>query len=408
MENRTARLRRRQRRPPTVNTAMPPTFVQRARLPDFALWKKTDARRMPLGFDLELTARCNNDCRHCYINLPSADAAARRTELRLDEIEGIAAQAVELGALWCLLTGGEPLLRRDFAEIYLALKRRGLLVFLFTNACLVTDDLVTLLKRYPPRGVEVTVYGATRDTYERVTRRPGSFAAFRRGLARLLDSGIPVRLKAMAVRANVHELPAIMRFCRRHSCDLAYYDPLLHLRFDGDPVRNAEIRAERLTAREVAALEQSDSSRAREMAAHCDALIVPGHSHARCRHLFTCNVGQGSFVVGPTGVFRLCASLCHPDCVYDLRRGTLAEAWQRLVPAVLRTHAPRHSASAACRRCALGNLCHWCPAHAHLEHGHLDAPCEYFCDVAHARAAALRRKRNALSVVVQARSHGGQ
>ena len=68
---------------------------------------------------------------------------AREKELTLAEIDRIAGQAVDLGALWCLLTGGEPLLRPDFADIYLLLKKKGLLVSVFTNACLVTEAHVS-------------------------------------------------------------------------------------------------------------------------------------------------------------------------------------------------------------------------------------------------------------------------
>ena len=171
----------------------------------FPLWDKMKGKRVPLSFDLEVTARCSADCRHCYINLPAGDAAARAEELTAKEILGIARQAADLGAMWCLVTGGEPLLRDDFEEIYLGLKRLGLLVSVFTNACLVTQRHVDLWKKYPPRDIEVTVYGVTRETYEAVTRRPGSFDAFMRGLDLLLASGIRVRLKAMAIKSNLHE-----------------------------------------------------------------------------------------------------------------------------------------------------------------------------------------------------------
>jgi sulfatase maturation enzyme AslB (radical SAM superfamily) len=102
------------------------SFAVNTPLPEFSLWNELEGKGIPVSFDLELTARCNNDCRHCYINLPAADRAARAGELTLDEIVAVADQAVELGALWCVLTGGEPLLRPDFSEIYLALKRAGL------------------------------------------------------------------------------------------------------------------------------------------------------------------------------------------------------------------------------------------------------------------------------------------
>jgi MoaA/NifB/PqqE/SkfB family radical SAM enzyme len=116
----------------------------------FPLWEKIKNKRIPLSFDLEITARCNLNCRHCYINLPAGDKDARAQELGAAEIMDIARQAVDMGALWCLITGGEPLLRHDFAEIYTGLKRMGLLVSVFTNATLISHEHIRLFQTYPP------------------------------------------------------------------------------------------------------------------------------------------------------------------------------------------------------------------------------------------------------------------
>ena len=66
------------------------------------------SERKVFSFDLEVTARCNNDCPHCYINLPAGDREAMGQELTLAEIDRIADEAVALGAVWVLITGGEP------------------------------------------------------------------------------------------------------------------------------------------------------------------------------------------------------------------------------------------------------------------------------------------------------------
>jgi radical SAM protein with 4Fe4S-binding SPASM domain len=358
---------------------------------EFQLWDKLKNRRVPFSFDLEVTARCNNDCRHCYINVPPGDRAALQAELSTEEILKIAREATEMGAIWCLITGGEPLLRRDFAEIYLDLKRLGLLLNVFTNACLVTPELVDLFRRYPPRDIEVTVYGATRETYEWITRRPGSYDAFVRGLDLLLEGGLKVRLKAMAMRGNAHEFEAISAFCRERTKDFYRFDPLLHLRFDGDSVRNAEIMAERLSPEEIVAVERADAARFGALQRGCaeGKLVDSGLAQNDRDHLFYCGAGNGSFTVGYDGTFRLCSSLCHPDSTYDLRRGSLREAWDKWAPHVRNLRGTNPEFLDKCRRCSLVNLCLWCPAHAALETGAMDSWVEYFCDVAHARAAAL-------------------
>ncbi len=356
---------------------------------DHVIWSRMKDRRVPLSFDLELTARCNNNCRHCYINLPADDRPARASELSPAEISRLADEAVALGTIWCLVTGGEPLLRPDFPEIYMALKRKGLLVSVFTNAALIDEEHLRLFSRYPPRDIEVSVYGVTRETYEKVTRRRGSFAAFMRGLDLLRGSGIRVRLKAMAMRSNVRELPAIARFCRERTKDYFRFDPLLHLRFDGNAMRNTDIRAERLSPGEIVAIEQADEERANALHKGCDELMIPEQAHAGCDHLFHCGAGNGSFSISCDGLFRLCSDLWHPDCVYDLRKGTLADAWHNFAPRVRDRKSNRSEFLAKCRVCRIANLCFWCPARSHLETGEMDRCVEYFCEVAHARARAF-------------------
>jgi radical SAM protein with 4Fe4S-binding SPASM domain len=359
---------------------------------DFELWEKMKNKRDLFSFDLEVTARCNNECRHCYINLHAGDKEAKEAELSLEEIDRIAQEAVELNAFWCLLTGGEPLLRKDFSDIYLCLKKKGLLVSVFTNATLVNQEHIELFKKYPPRDIEVSVYGVTPETYDKITQKPGSFAAFERGLDLLLQSGVKVRFKAMALRSNVHELPQISEYCRQRTKDYFRFDPLLHLRFDGDAARNEEIKEERLSPEEIVEIERADPERFESMEKGCDKLIVPEFSHYGCNHLFHCGAGNGSFSVSYDGKFRLCSSLWHPDCVYDLRKGSLKEAWSTFIPKVRDLRSDRQEFLEKCRRCQIINLCLWCPAHSHLETGEMDAVVDYFCRVAHARAAALQGK----------------
>lgn len=354
-----------------------------------SLWNTMAAKHAVLQFDLELTARCNNNCRHCYINLPANDKAAQKRELSLVEIESIADQAVELGALWCVLTGGEPLLRDDFQDIYLLLKRKGLLVSIFTNATLIRPEHVALFKKYPPRDIEVTIYGASKKTYERVTRRPGSYAAFMRGLDALFESGVRVRLKAMAVRSNIEEMEAIAAFGRSRTRDFYRFDPQLHLRFDGDLQRSAEIKMERLTSQEIVALERADDQRFGALQKGCDRLINASFTHRACDHLFHCGAGNVSFNIGFDGTFRLCSSLWAPGTTLNLRQTSLREAWERLVPLVRDLRSQDIEYLNTCLICPIVNLCLHCPAHAHLEAGAMDAATPYFCEVAHARAAAL-------------------
>jgi radical SAM protein with 4Fe4S-binding SPASM domain len=369
------------------------SLVKTIPIQESPIWDKSSAKRHLYSFELELTARCPNNCRHCYVNLPANDSAAKKAELTLDEISRIADEAVSMGAIWCLITGGEPLLRDDFSNIYLDLKRKGLLVSVFTTAQILTEKHIELFRKYPPRDIEITVYGVTKETYERVTRKPGSFEAFMRGLNRILDAGIKVRFKAMALRSNISELTEIARFCREKTKDYFRFDPMLHLRFDGDPLRNEEIRAERLSPEEIVSIEQADTDRSRALQKDCHELINPEFSHTNCNHLFHCGAGNGSFYISYDGKLRLCSSLCHPDCTYDLRQGSLKEAWNDFIPKIRDMRSDDKAFLETCRVCPIINLCLWCPAHAYLETGRLDGSVSYFCEVAKARVKAILRSK---------------
>jgi radical SAM protein with 4Fe4S-binding SPASM domain len=369
---------------------MSETFVQIESIANFPLWEKRRAENGLCSFTLELTARCNNSCRHCYINLSENDESAKADELSLDEIKSIADQAVDLGALWCLLTGGEPLLREDFEEIYIYLKQKGLLVSVFTNATLITEKHAALFRKYPPRDIEITVYGISREIYGAVTRRPGLFPEFFRGLALLQQAGIKFTLKAVPIRESLREYNAIADFCRRFSYGPFRFDPLLHLRFDRDERKNREIMRQRLEPEQIAALERADKERRQGLEKSC-GLVEGRDSIIASSYLFGCGAGLNDFVVSYDGWYRLCSSLWHTDCLYDLRRGSIKDAWENFVPKVRSMTSNRRVFLEHCDRCSLVNLCLWCPAHSFLETGYMDLPQSYFCEVAGARSNTIAR-----------------
>ena len=370
---------------------MNPEFVTSSPLPGHSLWKRGVVHpKIPFSFYIELTTRCNNNCTHCYNNTAADDGEAKKNELSLEQLKPIIDEAVVMGALWCTITGGEPLIRKDFSDIYLYLKKKGLLVSVFTNAVLITGEHIRLFKKYPPRDLEVTVYGISQGTYEAVTRKPGSFQSFMKGLGLILDNNIKVRLKAMAIRSNVHELNQIADFCRARTRDYFRFDPFLNLRYDRDPEKNREILSERLQAGEIVELEKNDPYRFKALEDHCHQLI---HTHAggqSCGHLFRCGAGTKGFYVSHDGMFRLCSSLCNPENEYDLKEGSLREAWEDFVPRVRKLSTQSGKYLQTCGTCPIINLCMWCPAHADLETGQPDQFVDYFCEIAHKREDMLK------------------
>jgi MoaA/NifB/PqqE/SkfB family radical SAM enzyme len=107
-------------------------------------------RQTPIKGSLELTLRCNLNCAHCYGRLPLDDKQSQREELNFSEDCALLDDAAQAGCLWLLITGGEPLVRPDFIEIYTYAKKKGFLTTLFTNGTLITEKLANHLQEYSP------------------------------------------------------------------------------------------------------------------------------------------------------------------------------------------------------------------------------------------------------------------
>jgi radical SAM protein with 4Fe4S-binding SPASM domain len=339
------------------------------------------------ALDIELTERCNNACVHCSINLPSTDEHARTRELSTEEVERVLREAAELGVLSVRFTGGEPLLRDDFGDLYLLTRRLGLKVLLFTNGRLVTPTLVSLLARVPPLlPVEVTAYGMTRTSYERVSAAAGSFREYRRGVRLLLDARIPLVVKGVVLPATQDELDDLDRWAATLP---AMTGPVEHAMFfelrsrRDSPAKNRRICGLRVTPEQgVAVLERRPGYR-QHLREFCRQFL-PSSSD----RLFVCEAGRTG-CVDAYGMVQACVSLRHPATVFDLRRGSLREAFEGFFPALRERRATDPAFLVRCARCVLRGLCEQCPARSWTEHGTLDTPVEYFCDVAHAQAREI-------------------
>lgn len=369
------------------------SHITRTDIASGSFWKKLKSVYIA-HLDIELTERCNNDCVHCYINLPANDIAAKRKELSSGELKKIIKEAAALDCMSLRFTGGEPLLRDDFEELYVFTRRLGLEVTLFTNATLITSRLARLFKRIPPRRkVEVTAYGAKRFSYESVTRNPGSFGAFSRGINLLIENNVPFIMKGALLPGNRSEIRKIERWAK----SIEWMDgvPFHYVMFfdlrcrRDDMEKNRFIRSIRPLPEE--GLKMSGRDRIKYingMKEFCSKFMGPPGAK-----LFSCGAGcNGS--IDAYGGFQPCMMLRHPDTVYDLKNGSLKDALTNFFPGVRRMKAANQEYLDRCARCFLKGLCEQCPAKSWMEHGTLDTPVEYLCDIAHAQARYLGLVKN--------------
>ena len=323
--------------------------------------ERARASRVPVSASLALTHRCNLACVHCYART-SADAAA---ELDTRTWRECIDKLADAGTLFLVLTGGEPLLRPDFAEIYTHAKRRGFLVGLFTNATPIDDAAIALFRDLPPRMVDVTLYGMSEATTRRVTGVPGVHDRCWNAIRRLRDAGIPVGLKTVLMTLNRHDYPAMQAAAGELGVPLRL-DVGIFPRYDGDRTPTAV----RLPPDEAAAIEFGDQRRADDWKAlqqRCGHVMQAGP-------LYRCGAARTHVHVAPDGMLQPCVMTSHIRA--PLIGQSFAAAWAALGRDLDARQLPANS---ACIGCEKQILCGYCPGFSRLDTGNEAGVSDYLC-----------------------------
>jgi MoaA/NifB/PqqE/SkfB family radical SAM enzyme len=336
---------------------------------------RSASRRQPIGGVFELTERCNLACCMCYIRQSPDNAVRQAKELSAAAWVDLARQAVDNGTVFLLLTGGEVFLRPDFFKIYAPLTRLGLVITLFTNGTLLSETEAARLAQAPPSRTEITVYGATADTYESVTGVSGSYARCCAGIEALLKHSVPLSLKSTITRQNMNELDAMRRMAQNWGLPFSAAS-LLHKRSDGG---FSDIAGCRLSAAECVALEADDRVFTEKMKA-----VLLDADLRRARN-FSCDAGTTSFLVNSQGEMKTCFNLPVP-APRPLETG-FRTAWKDLQAWV--DSAP--PLAPVCLACDAGAYCPRCPAWSASETGTLSEPVPYLCEIAHALKGRYER-----------------
>ncbi len=336
-------------------------------------------QRVPLSVTVGLTDRCNLWCVHCFVHDPARDQELRARELTTEQWIDLFDRLAEAGCFWMTMTGGEILLRPDFADLYRHAKQRGFLLSLLTNGTLLTPELVALLAEWYPLVVEITLYGLTRETYEAVTGVAGAYDRCLRGVRMFLEARVPLRLKTIAMVPTRHEVRAMYQFAAELGVEFRH-DGVLFQTFHGKDIRDL-----RLPPEELVALDFANPKAAPDLRRLDDRYrdLVEKAPHDFQEYLYTCGGGLRSFYVDPYGGMSLC-QMTRP-AVYDLVSGTVEEGWEVL--GELRQR--RVSKDFACLHCHLAGICQRCPAFSFLEHGDPETVVEYACAIARLRAQEL-------------------
>lgn len=159
----------------------------------------------------EINKGCDYDCEHCYLGLKRFEGLAWDAKTSLLDTMRTA------GVLWLQITGGEPLIDAHFPASYEYATSLGMMIAISSNGSQLSKPrILECLTRYRPYRLTLSVYGATAESYEGLTRSRGAFGRFTRGLDAAREAGLPVRLNIIVADRNAHELDAMRALADRY------------------------------------------------------------------------------------------------------------------------------------------------------------------------------------------------
>lgn len=345
------------------------------------LYRKASINKVPLNGTFELSPVCNFTCKMCYI---------RKTEAQIKQ-EGkklipwqkwleLARQARDAGMLYLLLTGGEPFIYPGFKELYRELHKMGFLISINTNGTLIDDETVEWLKEVAPHRINITLYGTSQDTYEKICGNGQAYDSVIENILKLKEAGIKVVVNASMIPENQGDLEEIIEFGKEHELltrVATYMFPPVRReqedtdsRFTPEESANIHLRRHRCSLSEEnykAMLKKHLDSIGNPEDMEADEIWGSNMEHMRCR------AGRSTFWVSWEGKMTACGMLDFPRAEMPFERPFI-DCWMDITNAVRNTKVLKE-----CNRCEKKEVCNPCVAMLNAEEGDVNCKPEYIC-----------------------------
>ena len=329
---------------------------------------------VPANGSIELLPLCNMNCDMCYVRL-TREEMERKGRLRTgQEWLALGEEMKNAGVLFLLLTGGEPLIYPDFKEVYLGLKKMGMILTINTNGTLLDEGWADFFAQHKPRRINITLYGADEGAYERLCHYPGGFEKTLNAVRLLRERGVDVRLGCSVTPENVNELEKIRDIGRELDVPMIMDTYMLPAERERDKPFDMQAR-----------LNPEDAAKARLFSIRseigeesfkqyvCESLnrveqFVPNDALVK----MNCLAGKCSFTVNWQGELRPCVIMTEPTV--DVFAVGFEGAWQQM-----RAQCDCLTINERCAQCKCFPLCKICTASAKIETGAWDGVPDYLC-----------------------------
>lgn len=165
----------------------------------------------PSSIMFEITQRCNLRCKFCYLG----SQLNAEFDMPKEKIFNLIDQLDEVGCMEIVLTGGEPLIRKDFLEIYKHIKARGILVIIFTNGTLINEKIVDCWKDSPPHWIKISLYAGSPEGYKKISGNRDAYRKIIKGAALLKDANIDFSFRFLLTNITIDEVEKMKNLADR-------------------------------------------------------------------------------------------------------------------------------------------------------------------------------------------------
>ena len=331
---------------------------------------------LPVGGNFELTARCNFSCPMCYVHTAENDRCSLSKELTAEQWIELARQAKDQGLVFALLTGGEPFVRKDFFEIYGAMRRMGLVLSINSNGSMLSGQIREQLLADPPARINVSLYGGCAETYRNMCGQD-MFHQVVENIRALREAGVEVCLNLSITPYNCQDIEKIFSISRElnvHVRTSSYMYPSIRVnggqygcnnRLSPEAAAGYSVQWDRLRFSREEFARRAKNLHALQ-AAEAPECAVETQDGVSCR------AGSSSFWITWDGRMLPCGMMPYP-VVHPLETG-FDSAWQ-----TLRQETKKITAPAQCGSCAKKDVCGVCAAVRVTETGRFDQVPGYMC-----------------------------
>ena len=352
------------------------------------LYRKASAAGIPLSGTFELTPVCNMDCKMCYVRMSRSAQEAIGPLKDAGQWLALAQEAKDAGMLYLLITGGEPFLHPQIQKILEGLHKMGFFITVNSNGTMIDEKVMAWLKHCPPVRINISLYGASDQTYARLCGNPAGFTQTVRAIDLLQAAGISVKLSCSLTSDNAKDLPQLVAFAKEKELVLqvaTYMFP--PVRKDGKMVGKNHRFSPEEAAYYMAYADYLQLGRERFMKQE-GALPVLGDPDEPCGKIgdgVRCRAGKCSFWITWQGDMLPCGMFPAEDGV-NVFKIPFRQAWEQVKKQTMEIRLP-----AQCAACSAKNSCHACAAMVITESGCFHKVPQYRCEMIHAYPGQYER-----------------